>query len=88
TNYYTFSVTVVVWQKNFKKGNQRTKRAAQVCCLLVTANYTGRGNARRSAIQSKNVDNSHITNANVIAEVYNNDLLMRHIVSFVTDINR
>ncbi|KAK6054807.1 hypothetical protein COOONC_07689 [Cooperia oncophora] len=45
------------------------------------------GNARRSAIQSKNVDNSHITNANVIAEVYNNDLLMRHIVSFVTDIN-
>ncbi|KAK6022873.1 hypothetical protein OSTOST_11413, partial [Ostertagia ostertagi] len=44
-------------------------------------------NAGHSASQAKSSYSSPVADPDVIAEVYNNDLLMRHIVSFVTDIN-
>ncbi|KAK5978823.1 hypothetical protein GCK32_010696 [Trichostrongylus colubriformis] len=47
----------------------------------------GQDNVPHPENQPKSGGSSQIANNEVIAEVYNNDLLMRHIVSFVTEIN-
>ncbi|KAK6016384.1 hypothetical protein OSTOST_18131, partial [Ostertagia ostertagi] len=69
------------------KGKFKESEPARVCCFFVTTNSFEQGNAGHSASQAKSSYSSPVADPDVIAEVYNNDLLMRHIVSFVTDIN-
>uniref|UniRef100_A0A7I4YT36 Uncharacterized protein n=1 Tax=Haemonchus contortus TaxID=6289 RepID=A0A7I4YT36_HAECO len=70
------------------KGNCRDSEPVEAYCFLVTANFTERGDASVPAGSAKNCKVSRIgSNDEAIAKVYNNDMLMRHIVSFVTDIN-
>ncbi|VDO41948.1 unnamed protein product [Haemonchus placei] len=68
------------------KRNCRESEPVEAYCFLVAANFTEQGHVSVPAGPAKNCNVSR-SNDEAIAKVYNNDMLMRHIVSFVTDIN-